>query len=219
MKLYISTDAPTDRRILVTAIEAGLEDRIEVLRISERDPGADLSQTTPLGQVPVLVREDGSPVVGASAICAWLDALHERPKLMPNKGEARLELHQLEAYADELLDAVIARERELRRPESLRWEDEAMRQWRRAVEVLDRLESLTDTVLVGPVTLGHIAVACALAWTDARLPRDGWRDGRPALSHWYDRFSARPSMRATGNGLDRRALTGEKADVPGSPAR
>ena len=47
-----------------------------------------------------------------------------------------------------------------------------------------------------PIHLGHIAVATALGWLEFReLPT--FRQGHPRLAAWFDRFNARPSMRAT----------------------
>ena len=51
--------------------------------------------------------------------------------------------------------------------------------------------------LNGPVTIGQIAVGCALGYMDFRYEADKWREGRPNLAKWYEGFSARPSMQAT----------------------
>ena len=48
----------------------------------------------------------------------------------------------------------------------------------------------------GPLDIGQIALATALSWIEFRnLP--GFREGRPQLEAWYDRFAQRPSMLAT----------------------
>ena len=42
----------------------------------------------------------------------------------------------------------------------------------------------------------QIALACALSWIEFRqLP--GFRAAHPRVANWYDRFTERPSMRAT----------------------
>ena len=196
MKLYTGSQLPTRRMILVVVHEAGLGGRLEVVEQAREDPADKLASEHPDGQPPVLLCDDGSRLSGAAAISEYLDGLHERPKLMPDKGEARLELLQLESSAYELLDTGFALSGELRRPASARWSETAERQWARLEHVLDELERLTNSVLVGPVTLGHIALACALDWIDSRLPKD-WRCGHKALAAWLDRFRQRPSMRAT----------------------
>jgi glutathione S-transferase len=59
---------------------------------------------------------------------------------------------------------------------------------------LNALETEHDD-LVGDLNIGQIAVACTLGWLQIRS--EDWRADRPALSEWFDRFSERPSMRAT----------------------
>ncbi len=44
------------------------------------------------------------------------------------------------------------------------------------------------------ITLGAIAVGCALGCLDFRFPDDDWRRGHPALAAWYAVFARHPSM-------------------------
>jgi glutathione S-transferase len=44
---------------------------------------------------------------------------------------------------------------------------------------------------------GHLAIACALGYLDFRFPDLGWREGRPALSAWYEGMERHPAMQAT----------------------
>jgi glutathione S-transferase len=64
------------------------------------------------------------------------------------------------------------------------------------VAALDQLEDEADD-LNGPVTIGQIAVACALGYRDFRFADANWRAGRPKLAAWYDVFAARPSIADT----------------------
>jgi glutathione S-transferase len=49
----------------------------------------------------------------------------------------------------------------------------------------------------GPVDASHFALGCALGYCELRHRAWPWRDGRPALSGWYDVIATRPSFRAT----------------------
>jgi hypothetical protein len=62
-----------------------------------------------------------------------------------------------------------------------------------AIDDMDRnwQAELTD------VTAGTIAMAVALAYIDFRLPAFKWRDTRPNLSAFHEKFSARESMLKT----------------------
>ena len=47
------------------------------------------------------------------------------------------------------------------------------------------------------VTIGHIAIGCALGYIDFRFPELAWRDGHKRIAAWYETFSQRPSIRNT----------------------
>ena len=47
------------------------------------------------------------------------------------------------------------------------------------------------------MTIGQIAVACALGYLDLRWDADQWRQGRPKLAAWFESFSQRPSIAST----------------------
>jgi glutathione S-transferase len=55
--------------------------------------------------------------------------------------------------------------------------------------------------IVAPVDdrfdLGDIALACALAYLDFRLPEIVWRCAHRTLAAWLDEVGRRPSMQAT----------------------
>lgn len=61
---------------------------------------------------------------------------------------------------------------------------------------LDTLEEQVD-FMGGQVTIGQIALGCALGYLDFRFADEDWRQGRPALADWYETFAERPSMQAT----------------------
>ena len=63
----------------------------------------------------------------------------------------------------------------------------------RSAAALDR----EIAALPNPITLGHIAAACALGYLDFRLPGLDWRAGNAGLAAWYETFARRPAMAAT----------------------
>lgn len=100
------------------------------------------------------------------------------------------------ALADGILDAAFAIVMERRRPEgeqSPSW----MERWAAAIgRSLDAVETEIGSFPAKP-DLAHIAVACALAYLDFRLPDLEWRNARPAMGKWFDKFAERPSMKDT----------------------
>lgn len=201
MLLRFSATSPYVRKVLICAIEAGLEGRIERMPTA---PGADeesLAEHNPLGKVPALVLDDGTTLYDSPVVCEYLDSLHERPRLIPPEGPERWAALRRQALADGLLDAAIMRRIESLRLEGQQSADVAARQKRKIDRALDAFEADAEAHALadprGPLTIAEIAAACALGYLDHRFPDDDWRLNRPALASWFDDMGERPSMAAT----------------------
>lgn len=197
MKLLYQTHSPYARKALVFAHEAGIADRIEVVH-HETSPtlrNEEVYAANPLGKVPVLLRPGLPALFDSDVICAYLDTLHEGPRLIPDQGEARWQALRVQSIAQGLGDAGIkVRWETVRRPQALRYPALREGYTGKLVASYDWLESELDTD--GPIHVGHIALATVLGWLEFRALPD-FRAGRPRLSGWFDAFQARPSMRAT----------------------
>lgn len=196
MKLLYQTHSPYARKVLVLAHEAGLAGRLEVEH-HETSPtrrNEAVYALNPLGKVPVLVTDDGMALFDSAVICDYLDGLHDGPRLVPAAGPARWRALRLQALAHGVADAGIAVRLETeRRPEPYRYPAMRDGQAGKLAAAYDFLEAQAD--FEGPVDIGQIALATALAWIEfRRLP--SFRS-RPRLSAWYEAFAARPSMTAT----------------------
>jgi glutathione S-transferase len=196
MKLLYQTHSPFARKALVFALEAGLGDQVTVEHheTSPTRANAVVFAENPLGKVPVLLRQDQEPIFDSAVICAYLDTLHARPKLIPAKGEARWRALRLEAVAQGLADSGIQiRWERVRRPEKLRYQPLADGY---TLKLNESYAWLENQVYSGePINVGHIALATALDWLEFReLP--SFR-AFSRLSAWFDAFAQRPSMRAT----------------------
>ena len=196
MKLLYQTHSPFARKVLVFAHEAGIADRIQVEH-QETSPtrrNGIVFEQNPLGKVPVLIRPGRAALFDSDVICAYLDSLHESPKLIPGDDESRWLALREQALAQGLAEAGIAlRWETVRRPEALRYARLRDGYVEKLIAGYDWLERELD--VSAPVHVGHIALATCLGWLEFRsLP--GFRNGRPRLSAWFEEFSSRPSMRA-----------------------
>lgn len=196
MKLSLSPTSPFVRKVLVAAHEAGLADRIESVDMSSAEATTGLDAVNPLGKVPAMILDDGSTLMDSPLLCEYLDSLHDGRKLFPAAGPARWTSLRLQAIGDGVMDAAVARVGESRRPEGERSPGAVVKQTGKIARSLDLLEEEAAS-LEGEPTIGPITVACALGYLDFRAPDEGWRNGRPKLAAWYERFAARPSMAAT----------------------
>ena len=196
MRLLYQTHSPYARKVLVFALEAGNAGQIEVVH-HETSPtwkNDTVFANNPLGKVPVLVRPDLEPLFDSDVICAYLDSLHDGRPLVPPAGEQRWHALRIQAVAQGIADAGIAvRWEDVRRPEALRYPPLRDGYAEKLRESYAWLEGKLD--VDGDIHVGHIAVATALDWIEFRDLPSFRAHGR--LSEWLDRFTQRPSMRAT----------------------
>ncbi|HYB10765.1 MAG TPA: glutathione S-transferase [Alphaproteobacteria bacterium] len=197
MKLLYQTHSPFARKVLVMAHEAGLANKIDVIH-HETSPvrrNEAVYAVNPLGQVPILVCDDGLALFDSTVICSYLDSLHAGPRLIPEEGRNHWLALRLEALANGMIEAGSLYRWEIdRRPETLRWRAMAEAQAGKLRTAYDFIEQ--KVALDGPLDIGQIALATALGWLEfRRLP---WlADSHPRLTNWYRAFARRPSMVAT----------------------
>ena len=195
MKLFWSSRSPFARKVMVAAHELGMESEIETVRVVVANDVADptVMAANPLGQIPTLLRDDGSTLFDSRVIVDYLDAM-QGGRLLPQAGEPRWTVLRREALGDGLAQLNRGRLAEARRG-AMASPDYATAYEAKTTAVLDRLDA--DPPEGSDVDIGQIAVAVALAHLDFRFPDEGWRAGRPRLAAWFDRFDRRPSMRST----------------------
>jgi glutathione S-transferase len=197
MELRYSLGSPYVRKVRIAALELGLADRIDFAMTWIQQPNATLDalrQANPLGKIPTLVLDDGEVLYDSPVILEYLDSLHDGPKLIPPAGKPRWRALRLQALGDGILDSIVAIVFEGRREPGLRsaaWVQHHEGNIGRALDALERDAAL----LGGALTVGQIAVACALGFLDFRKVE--WRGTRPRLAAWFDEFNRRPSMTAT----------------------
>jgi len=189
MKLFFNVASPYARRVIVTAHEKGLIDRIEMREIDPWSDPAELHAATPVGKVPALVTDDGVLITESALIGEYLDSAGDGPSLLgPDAVSTRVRA----ALAQGLIDAAFAIVIEGRRPADRQWPDWVDRQRRAIDRLLPRF-----VVQEGRFDLGDIALASGLGYLDFRLPEIGWRAAHPGLGDWLDGVNRRPSMIAT----------------------
>lgn len=200
MKLHGTMISPFVRTVMMTAHEVGLADRITLVEsgfVSPIEPHAEISRHNPLGKIPCLVTDHGHPLYDSRVICEYLCHRAGDKTLLPDEPVRRFRILTLQALALGMGEAVVAwRYEVVARPAEFRWAAWGERQIERIVAALDDLEGHWKGEL-GSITAGSVACAAVLGYIDFRLGDIGFRNGRPVLAAFYDRFSARPSMAAT----------------------
>ncbi|MCP8937020.1 glutathione S-transferase [Alsobacter sp. SYSU M60028] len=194
MQLRYSPASPFARKVVIAAHLLGLKDRIAVTTTDTVNPDAAFLAENPLGKIPALVLDDGEVLFDSRVILDYLDQL-SGGRLIAG-GSARFADLRLEALADGVMDAALLQIYETRfRDEAGRspaWVARQAAKVDRALAVLEAAPPSLDAITVGP-----IAVACALGYLDLRFG-GAWRAGHPRLVAWLDAFAARvPAFEAT----------------------
>lgn len=198
MKLYYSATSPFVRKVMVLAIETGVEQQLELIdtHLTPVNPDAALNQHNPLGKVPVLQVDDTTTLFDSRVICEYLDTLHQGQRWLPD-GEQRWDVLCRQALSDGILDAaVLCRYETVLRPQDKCWQDWLEGQRSKINRALDALEQWAASNPPGE-DMGALACACALAYLDFRKPVADWREHRDSLNHWFTQFEQRSSMRQT----------------------
>lgn len=206
MLLVFTPNPAYVHKVLVVAHERGVLERLELTRSVPFDEDTSIWRYNPLGKTPCLILDDGEPLFGGLVICEYLDSIGVAgPSLYP-RGEARWPALRQAALGEGMFDATtLIRVESWRARES--WHvDYMLRERRKIMNALDRLELEAPQFRDAPFHIGHVCMAGGLSYLELRNPiRDcalepgdaefEWREGRPNLAAWFDQALARPSIR------------------------
>ena len=204
MRLFVTPASPWVRRVVLSVIELGLEDKVELVQTrwphrwatQTVDFTPDFIAATPVARIPALVTDDGLRLVDSGAICDYLNAEFGGYKLLPKSGAARWKQLETISIVNGLVEAQIARRAETLRGDAERSGDFIQKMRDRETRCFRALDPTAASF--GPeVDLSQIAVATACGFADFRYPKEDWRSSVPSLARWFERFSERPSMRQT----------------------
>ncbi|MGE0745135.1 MAG: glutathione S-transferase family protein [Rhodospirillales bacterium] len=196
MKLRYSPSSPFVRKVVVAAMEMGLDARIERVATNPMKREDRQGSPNPLGKVPCLETDDGLVLYDSPVIIEYLDSLHGGQKLIPGSGDARWNALRRQALGDGIIEnTVLAFIETLRKPER-RSEAWIAHNKAAAMRAVDALELEADT-LAGPADVGRLTLAVALDFIDQHNADSDWRSTHPRLGAWFDSFRQRPSLQAT----------------------
>jgi glutathione S-transferase len=196
MKLHWSPKSPYVRKVMICAHELGLADRFELVRsvAAMLKPNARLMQDNPLSKIPTLVLDDGFALFDSVVICEYLNDMAQGD-LFPKQGADKWQALRWHALGDGLLDVLILWRNEREREVPLQPLIDAFDMKARAA--LKLLDDETQALAETPLSIGHVAVACALGYTDYRFAALGWRHLAPRLAEWHAEIVQRPSLQHT----------------------
>ena len=198
MKLIGSDASPFARKVRIVLAEKKMDYEFEA-----EDPWSEKSgiwQSNPLGQVPVLLLEDGKPIFDSRVIVEFLDNASPRGKLIPTDNRERIEVRRWEALADGVLDAGVLVRRERARPkaeQSASWIERQLNKMDAGLKMMAQDLGESPWCAGNSYTLADIAVGVCLGWLAFRFPEIAWRESQPNLARLMAKLEERPSFADT----------------------
>ena len=203
MLLYVTPASPWVRRVRVTILELGIEDRFEFVQTKWPHSWgtqtvtmpADFTAATPVLRIPALVADDVA-LTDSHAICDYLNAEFGNFRLLAREGAARWAALATMAIANGILEAQIMRRAELLRSDKDRSNDFIAKMRDREFRCFAALEKDHLPGFGATFDLAQITTAVACSYDDWRYGPE-WRKSAPKLASWYDSVAQQPSLKAT----------------------
>ena len=198
MRLLASLTSPFARKLRIIALELGLAyEWVDTAPLVE-PPG--LRAANPLGKVPALVLDDGTPLVDSPVIAAYLLSRAPAQTLLAAAGIAHWRGRTIEAIADGILDAAIGLRFEASmggEGRSTVWSD----RMRRAIDdgIAALPARLADYAAVAGDGLSYpqICAVVAAEYLDFRFPQIDWRAAAPDVAALQAALTERASFAET----------------------
>jgi glutathione S-transferase len=196
MKLLASLASPYTRKVRIVLAEKKIECDMELVDVFPVDN--PVNAHNPLGKIPALILDDGTPVYDSRVIVEFLDGKSPIGRLIPEDLRDRVAVRRWEALADGVLDAGL-----LVRYESLRDQKERSRAWsdKQLARIERGMEQMAADLGERPwchgerYSLADIAFGCCVGWLGFRKPGDvDWLAEHPALAAHYEKLMARPAF-------------------------
>lgn len=192
MKLHYSPESQFVRKVMATAIEAGLVAKIELIHDKK-----DLEKHNPLLKRPCLQTEDGDWILDSPIICEYLAAVGGH-KLLAKEGPARWRTLSQMALADGVMDAAGNVKQDETFHKAAPSKDWADKNWIKVSQGLDAFEALAKSGGLDTPTIGSLSIAICCGYLDYRhSAKMDWRKRCSALARWYEVFSKRPAIAET----------------------
>ena len=115
MKLIASLTSPYARKVRVVIAEKHIECELQIDVPWEAD--THVPDYNPLGKIPVLVLDDGTPLYDSRVIVEYLDLASPVHILLPKDARSRIAVKRWEALADGVTDAAATLYLEKKRPD------------------------------------------------------------------------------------------------------
>ena len=196
MKLLASLASPYTRKVRVVLAEKKIECELELVDVQPVEN--PVNSHNPLGKVPTLVLDDGTPLFDSRVIVEFLDARSPINRLIPDETRERVAVRRWEALADGVLDAGLLVRYEALRPKTERsqgWVDKQVARMHRGMALIAKDIEGRTWCHGDRYSLADIAVGCCMGWLDFRKPGGvDWHKEYPSLARHYQKLMERAAF-------------------------
>ncbi|MCF6262450.1 MAG: glutathione S-transferase N-terminal domain-containing protein [Xanthomonadales bacterium] len=201
IKLFYSPTSPYARKVLVVIKELKLDSEVEMVSVNPLLDNPELIAHNPLAKVPTLVQDNGFVLYDSPLICEYLISIAEEKNLnglsvFAGEGKDYFSIQKQQALADGVMDATFSLVMERKRkPEqqSEFWKKRWLNSINRGLDEFFK----PDHMQTGQLTIGTIAMCCALGYLKFRTPEIKWQENYPELYAWYQEMLQRQSFKET----------------------
>ena len=198
MKLIGSYTSPFVRKVRIVLAEKKMECEFDI--DSPWTADSAVPNHNPLGKIPVLLLDDGTPLFDSRVIVEYIDNVTPNNKLFPAPNRERIEVKRWEALADGLLDAAVAALLEGKRPDgekSAGWIERQLGKVDRSLAFMADELGEKSFCMGTHFSMADIAVGTALGYLNFRFPAINWQERHANLAKLYDKLMQRPSFAET----------------------
>lgn len=196
MKLYGSTTSPYVRKARVLVKEKNLP--VEFVIADPWPDDSPIIAKNPFSKVPALQIGPDHYLFESVLIVHYLDNVDGKP-LTPKDAAGYWQAQWWQALGNGIIDAMVARVLETRRPPDKQMPEKIAREEKRIARAIDLAEKSCGggEFLTGKrFTLADLVLGVAMQYTDFRHPHD-WRSRAPRLAGWLAGIASRPSFEQT----------------------
>jgi glutathione S-transferase len=198
MKLIGSHTSPFVRKVRIVLAEKKIDVEFEIDSPWLAD--SKVPESNPLGKIPVLQLDDGTPLFDSRVIVEYIDNLSPNNKLFPAPNRERTEVKRWEALADGICEAAATIVVERKRPavqQSPEWMDRQRDKILRGLAFMAEHLGEKAYCMGNHISMADIAAGTALGYLVFRFPDIDWQTTYPNLERLYGKLMQRPSFAET----------------------
>jgi glutathione S-transferase len=198
VKLMHGKVSPFVRKVMICAIEKGLDRQIEVVpaAVGQGKINEELLGLNPTGKIPTLITNEGQSIYDSLVICDYLDSLATEPRFVPTDASDRTSALTMNAVGDGLVVAGVLAMLERSKVAERQWPEFETAQWAKVQHCIAALD-VFRVQRGASFDIGAVGAVCGLGWLDARARHVQWRTQYPQLAAWFDAMHERESVAAT----------------------